>query len=146
MHKLRNKPITTVMVSYILNELELEFVDHSTLLDCRGIMMMTTTYVAVIFGHSLRGNEAFWVDTQRLIGNISVDKYDTRANHVIIYLLGKFKGEEGDRMHVFPLASVTHSGIRIRLWLEQLVRLLRVEGKIGCPAFCDEDKDDNSDQ
>ena len=42
-------------------------------------------------------------------------------------------------MHVFPLANVTRSGIRIRLWIERLVRLLREEGKTNCPAFCDEE-------
>mmetsp|Transcript_40846 Transcript_40846/g.46061 ORF Transcript_40846/g.46061 Transcript_40846/m.46061 type:complete len:85 (-) Transcript_40846:36-290(-) len=42
-------------------------------------------------------------------------------------------------MHAIPLASVTRSDIRIRLWLERLVRLLRVESKTCCPAFCDEE-------
>ena len=40
-------------------------------------------------------------------------------------------------MHVFPLASVTRSGIRIRAWLERVATVLRTEGKHSCPAFCD---------
>ena len=103
------------------------------------IVLMTAAYIATTFGYSLRGNEGFRVDAQRLIDNINVGKHNARAKHVVICLLGRFKGEEGDRMHVFPLSSVTRSGIRIRLWLERLVRLLRTEGKTGCPAFCDED-------
>jgi hypothetical protein len=93
----------------------------------------------VTFGYSLRGNEGLGVDAQRLGDNIGVGKHDPRAGHVLVSLLGRFKGEEGDRMHVFPLANVTRSGIRIRLWLERLARVLRVEGKTNCPAFCDED-------
>ncbi len=135
----RNKPITSVMVNYVLDALELEWSDRAVLPERRRIVLMTAAYIATTFGYSLRGNEGFWVDAQRLIDNINVGKYDTRAKHVTICLLGRFKGEEGDRMHVFPLASVTRSGIRIRLWLERLVRLLRTEGKTGCPAFCDED-------
>ena len=135
----RNKPITSVMVNYILDELELEFVDRATGPERRRIVLMTAAYIAVTFGYSLRGNEGLWVDAQRLIDNINVGKNDPRASHVIICLLGRFKGEEGDRMHVFPLASVTRTGIRIRLWLERLVRLLRVEDKTNCPAFCDDE-------
>jgi hypothetical protein len=37
--------------------------------------------------------------------------------HVLVFLLGRFKGEQGTRMHVFPLSDRTSSGIRIRLWL-----------------------------
>ena len=135
----RNKPITSIMVNYILSELEVEFANRGTDPDRRRIVLMTAAYIAVTFGYSLRGNEGLWVDAQRLIDNINVGKNDPRAAHVIVCLLGRFKGEEGDRMHVFPLASVTRSGIRIRLWLERLVRLLRVEGKTDCPAFCDEE-------
>lgn len=52
-------------------------------------------------------------------------------------LLGRFKGEDGDRTHVFPLANVTSSGIQIRIWLERVVQLLDEEAKESCPAFCD---------
>ena len=54
-------------------------------------------------------------------------------------LYGYFKGEQGERFHVIPLASKTKSGIGIRLWLERLVKLLHCEDKLGKdgPAFCD---------
>ena len=113
----------------------MEFANHGTDPDRRRIVLMTAAYTTVTFGYSLRGNEGIWVDAQRLIDNINVGKNDPLAGHVIACLLGRLKGEEGDCMHVFPLASVTRSGIRIRLWLERLVRLLRVEGKTDCPPF-----------
>ena len=52
-----NKPITSVMVNYILDELELEFVDRATEPERRRIVLMTAAYIAVTFGYSLRGNE-----------------------------------------------------------------------------------------
>ena len=51
--------------------------------------------------------------------------------------MGKFKGEDGEIMHLLPLLNVTLSGIRIRMWLERLLALLKEEGKKNCPAFCD---------
>ena len=58
---------------------------------------------------------------------------------MIVAALGRFKSEDGDRLHVFPSVNETGSGIRIRIWLEQLVALLKLEKKTNCPAFCNED-------
>jgi len=42
-------------------------------------------------------------------------------------------------MHVFPVADVTKSGIRIRVWLEQVAGLLEFEDRRNCPAFYNEE-------
>ena len=135
----KNKPMSSIIVGYVLDALEAEWTSLETSDERKRIVLMSAAYICVTFGYSLRGNEGLWVDAQRLIDGINVGKHDPRASHVIISLLGRFKGEEGDRMHVFPLSSVTKTGIRIRLWLERLVALLRKEGKTDCPAFCDEE-------
>ena len=135
--KVRNNPMTSVMVKYVLDCLEVEFFDPTTSADRVRDVLMLGAYLCCTYGHSLRGNEGLWVDADRLCRHIEIGKYDQRAPHVLISLLGRFKSEDGDRMHVFPLANITRSGIRIRVWLERLVSLLRTEGKTGCPAFCD---------
>ena len=56
---------------------------------------------------------------------------------MLVAVMGRFKGEDGDRMHFLPLANVTSLGIRIRIWLERLVALLKKEGNNNCPALCD---------
>ena len=56
--------------------------------------------------------------------------------HVIVCLLGRFKNKSGDRMHCFPIASTTKSGVKVRFWLKQVVNILVLEGRSGCPAFC----------
>jgi hypothetical protein len=40
------------------------------------------------------------------------------APHVIITLLGEFKGELGFKYHLMSLASTTSSGIKLRWWIE----------------------------
>ena len=135
--RVRNNPMTAVMVKYVLSKLEMEFFNPATSADRVREVLMLGAYLCCTYGHSLRGNEGLWVDADRLCRHIGMGKYDQRAPHVLISLLGRFKSEDGDRMHVFPLANTTRSGIRIRIWLERLVKLLRDEGKSSCPAFCD---------
>ena len=40
-------------------------------------------------------------------------------------------------MHLIILVNENLSGIRIRMWLERLLYLLKEERKKNCPAFCD---------
>ena len=40
-------------------------------------------------------------------------------------------------MHLLPLVNVTLSGIRIRMWLDRLVALLKEERNTNYPASCD---------
>ena len=53
--------------------------------------------------------------------------------------MGIFKVEDSDHMHMIPLINVTQSGIRIRFCLYRLVTLLKAEGSINFPEFCDEE-------
>jgi hypothetical protein len=40
--------------------------------------------------------------------------------HVMLTLMGRFKGEDGNRYHCVPLADVTRSGLPIRTWFQRL--------------------------
>ena len=135
----RNLPFTSVMIRFILDKLEVIWFSGEEEEDTKRIALMTAAYLCVTYCYSLRGNEGLWVDADRLCENIRVGKRDSRCPHILIPLLGRFKGEEGDRMHVIPIANQTRSGINVRLWLERLVSLLKQEGKTNCPAFCDRD-------
>ena len=76
-----------------------------------------------------------------MASGISVGRHavDNGGGHVVVSLMGRFKGEDGDRMHVVSLANATRSGIRIRAWLERVVGVLKKEALQNCPAFCDKD-------
>ena len=87
----------------------------------------------------MQGYKGFWVDYQRIIDGIHIGEYARREPHVIVSVMGIFKGEDGERMHLLPLINVTQSGIRIRVWWERLVGLLKTEERTNCPEFCDEE-------
>ena len=96
-------------------------------------LFMTAVYICVTYGYSLRGYYGFLVDFQRLIDRVCIRKYDMREPHVIVSVIGIFKGGEGYRIHMIPLINVTHSEIRIRVWLERLVSLLKAYRRNNYP-------------
>jgi hypothetical protein len=55
--------------------------------------------------------------------------------HVTICLLEKFKGETGTDHHLITVANVTVSGLKPRWWMEKLVEVYGMEGRVYGPAF-----------
>jgi hypothetical protein len=108
-------------------------------------------FIAMCTAGSLRGNEGFIADLAGLIhylpqGKDGVlpkrklkDDFDEDVAemlpHVVIALLGRVKGETGEDTHQIGLANVTRSGIKVRWWIEELVRVCQAEGRRSGPAF-----------
>ena len=68
------------------------------------LLTMCGGYIAVSYSYSLRENEGFWVDGDRLQSHLQLGCSETyEISHVAVALLGRFKYEGGDRMHVFTL-------------------------------------------
>ncbi len=59
----------------------------------------------------------------------------TKAPHIIVMLIGEFKGELGTKHHLIALSSETSSGIKLRWWLKELLRVREGEGCRTGPAF-----------
>ena len=135
----RNLPLTGIVVKRILDKIEFEWALPTTSKSDKRKLTMVAAYVATTYSYSLRGNEGFWVDGDSLCQHIDLGREAVPIPHVVVALLGFFKAETGERMHVFSLANTTRTGIRVRVWLERVVRILVDEGKRGCPAFCDEE-------
>ena len=136
--KNRNLPLVGKAVAALLSKLESEVKNAETSIERKRQLIMAGGYISVCYGYSLRGNEAFLIDGDRLQKHIGLGKYECPIPHVCVALLGRFKGESGDRMQVFPLANTTASGVPIRWWLEKVVEVLKNENLSNCPAFCDE--------
>ena len=70
----------------------------------------------------------------RPVGKMQVDMVDCSL------VGGESQVEDGgDRMHVFPLASRSGSGIETRIWLERVAAIHELEKLENCPAFCFKD-------
>jgi hypothetical protein len=103
----------------------------------RSLLCGVAAYSAISYGASLRGNEGFLLDLFGLRQHINKGKHDWEHPHVAAPLLGRLKGEDGERYHMLLIASVTQSGLKIRQWLEQLVLMRERQGRFHGPAFCD---------
>ncbi len=60
-----------------------------------------------------------------------------REKYVVIALLGKIKGETGDRAHLLPCVVKTSSGIKVRMVLKRLLDFKRSVGQVNGPAISD---------
>ena len=99
---------------------------------------------------SLRGPEVFFLDLASLREHIGLGRNGVipanplkagvdlvLAPHVVVTLIGEFKGKQGTHKHKIALASNTMSGINMRWWLEQLVEARQQKGCRKGPAFGD---------
>ena len=82
---------------------------------------LLTLFGIVSFCGGLRGEEVPLVDLFGLFKYL--DQGTTgKIEHVIIPLLGRFKGERGEKYHLLPLAAVTKSGIQPRKWVDRVAQ------------------------
>jgi hypothetical protein len=93
------------------------------------------------FCASLQGNEGFLLDLYGLRLYLDEGREPQCSKpHVMAPLLGRFKNKTmGEEYHLVLLAPVTQSGLRVRDWLEALVKVRAQEGRTRGPAFCDEE-------
>jgi hypothetical protein len=114
----QNWAITLPTIHALLDSLEAEWISE---LDPsqREMVGMLGAYVTIAFCGSFRGNKVFLVD---LFGAFKyLRSPEVEEGTVIIPLLGRFKGESGERYHLTPLAATTLLRIQVKLWLEQAV-------------------------
>ena len=100
------------------------------------------TYSVITFHASLRGSEGLKVHQPTLEkhwdkGNYDELKGDNKPPHVIVPLLGRFKGEQGERCHLLPLLNRSGSGVQIR----QIINIMQTaRSKMNVKSvwlFCD---------
>ena len=96
----------------------------------------------ILWAGALRGGEVLLLEASELVkrrkdGTGEVFEKDG-LGHVVIPLMGRFKGETGERNLILVLSNETSSELNVRKWVERLAALLLVEGKHKCvgPAIC----------
>ena len=123
----------------ILSELENELFQVETSPNRRRDIVISGAAFACLYGGALRGGEILLTEGSELIKRRDDGKNHPTHPHVVLPLMGRFKGETGERNVLLVLANKTQGGLEIRRWLERLIELLireGREGKVG-PAFCD---------
>ena len=107
--------------------------------DEQALPISVATYLVVGFCASLRGSEGFMLDLAGLIYYLDEGRTGDESDHVVVPLLGRFKTEAHERLHLIPLASSTKSGFCPRWWLELVVHVRKQQGITNGPAFCSQE-------
>ena len=105
---------------------------------------------------ALRGYEGFYLDLAPLIRHMERGRFGqvpsnlTKTTvlteeecknlpHVVLPLLGKFKGEHTVDHHMINVAHESVSGLEMRWWTDKLVEVCKAEGRTCGPAFAEPD-------
>jgi hypothetical protein len=81
----------------------------------------------LIFGYlcGLRGEEIIMVDVLGFLKYPEIGSQHPEFPHLVVPLLGRLKGEMGERYHMMILARETASGIQPGKWADRLAGSLR---------------------
>ena len=142
----RQQPLGIGIISKLLDLIKEEAVEQERTIAREYIKVGAAVATAVCA--SLRGPEVFMMELSALRKHIHMGREGTmpsepmkagvelsNAPHIIITLLGEFKGELGYKYHLMSLASTTSSGIELRWWIEKLIQVREEEGCLSGPAF-----------
>lgn len=89
-------------------------------------------FMVVAYVVSLRGAEGLLLDLKSL--NLHWGK---RPECVTLALLGKIKGEDGDKVHLIPCVKTTSSGIKVEAAVHRLIEMKKTQGFVDGPAISD---------
>jgi len=130
----QDKALSRELLHAVLEECKSRMVHQTG--EAQALTISVATYLVVCFCASLRGNEGFMLCLGSLRKYLDQGKTGDKNDHVILPLLGRFKNESGERLHLIPLPSTTESGFSPRWWLELLVHVRERQGITDGPAFC----------
>jgi len=153
-HQTKNQ--LSVPIGVVVRMLELVELDITVSENVSNTKALTRfgTLVTILTAASLRGHEGFYLDIAATRKYLNVGKVGTIPSgsmknkilseaeskalpRVCICLMGKFKGETGERYHSIILANESTSGLRIRNWVERLIAICVEEGRTSGYAFND---------
>ena len=111
--------LSTELLMEILSMYEIELASEDVPWSRRRSIVMSGAAFVVLFGGALRGGEVLLLEASELCKRIGDGKSHRTAPHVLVPLMGRFKGENGERNVLLALTSETDNGkIPIRRWVE----------------------------
>jgi hypothetical protein len=138
----QDRAISVKVLLLMLENYETEWQQVGSNFRRKRMIAMAGAANCILFCGALRGPEIILMEATTLCQKIAWGRKAEGLSFVTVPLMGRVKGERGERNILLPLVNRTKSGIPNRLWIERLVEVLTVEkrhrGDPG-PALCDED-------
>ena len=126
--------VTADIMRALLGTLNEEWEDAATDLARTKITEMAFVLVSG-YCCGLRGEEIVKADLAGFLKYLVVGKQDAEHPHVIVPLIGRIKGETGERYHMCVLARETVSGIQAGTWADRLATVNTRSNKVRGPLF-----------
>jgi hypothetical protein len=95
---------------------------------------MEGTFYLIAFCCALRGEETPLADLYGILRHWEAGEQN-EDKHVVVALLGQFKGETGENYHLLYIVDVTSHGLEPRKWIGQLVSIYQALGIRNGPLF-----------
>jgi hypothetical protein len=127
-----NKAISVELLLMVLVMAD-QKIEEATSLHKTDRWIVFHAYVAVCYVLSLGGCEGFLMDLSVLHRKFATGG----TRYIVMALLGKIKGESGDRAHLIPCVPITLSGIEILAPLECFMTSKAAQGFTTRPAISD---------
>ena len=135
---IQNKALDIKILQRLLLNYELELFSTKTSASRKRWIKVVTAYFVISYVGALRGSEGLMLEATSLAKYIDEGRNE-ESPYVLATLLGRFKGETGERNVMLPLAATSKSGIKTRVIVDRLVEVLKKEGKTTgelAPAIC----------
>jgi hypothetical protein len=94
--------------------------EEARTIEARKEVVEMAMFLVAGFGLGLRGEEVVKMDIAGFLTYYEAGRDHSSQKHVLIPLLGRFKGETGERWHLLPLVWRTRSGIEAGVWATRL--------------------------
>jgi hypothetical protein len=131
--------ISIEVVLELLSRLELGVVRRRASQITEIEVLMAGVFVAVGFCGGLRGEETMLMDVCGMRKH-GMEGLSHKVPHTVVALLGKFKGEMGQRYHYYmPMARVTRSEIKLDFWVNEILSWYDRKGIHGGPIMRNRD-------
>ena len=131
-----DRAITPQLMKFLMEKIESRLERQGTDPEYRRRILLAGAYFVFTYVNSLRGPEGLLLDLEGCRRNFVKG---VEENYVIIALLGKVKGEHGERQHLLPTASVTRSGLKVRRWMQRVLITNQMSGRTTGPGFADDE-------
>ena len=129
-----DRAISINIMLEIFRQLEFEWRDPSK---NRFELALEGAYYVIAFCCALRGEEIGKADLAGIRKHFEASGASDPP-HVVVALLGRFKGETGLGYHLMPLVIRTRSGLEPRKWIGRLLEFHREKGIFHGPFFRDD--------
>jgi hypothetical protein len=126
-----DRALSTVILLEILKILDTEWDQYPL---HRWDIAAEGAFYVIAFCCALRGEELPLVDLHGILKHWD-QSVDHDPPHIIIAILGRFKGEIGENYHLLPIITKTSSGIDSKSWVGRLLQEYRKTNITTGPLF-----------